>query len=305
MPQPSSSDARRGVLAMLGACVIWGLAPIFYDLLRHVPASDILAHRVLWSFVFFAVVLAFQGRLGILRQALTDRGQVWWIVLSASIISINWFFFIYAIQIGKLSESSLGYYMFPLVSVTVGYLFFQETLARLQWVSVGLAALAVAILTVGLGAAPWISGLLAVSFTAYGVVKKRVRTGSVVSVTAEVFVTLPLVAAWFLYQGGSAWPSAGTIVLLVLSGPLTATPMILFSYAAQRIRLSTLGLLQYINPTLQFLVAALIFGESMTLWHGIAFPLIWIALAIYSGVAIAQDRAARKSRTNAATLGTV
>lgn len=305
MSEQTRSDARRGVFAMIGACVIWGLAPVFYGLLDHVPASDILAHRILWSFVFFALVLWRQGRLPVLGATLADRRRIGWVVFAALVISLNWFFFIYSIQIDRLTEASLGYYMFPLVSVLLGFVVFRESLTVLQWASVALAALAVTVLTAGLGAAPWISMLLAMSFATYGVVKKKVRTGSVVSVTAEVLVLLPMVVAWLVYRGAIAWPPAGTLALLLLSGPLTATPLILFSYAAQRIRLSTLGLLQYINPTLQFLVALLVFREPMTRWHAMAFLLIWVALAVYSGVALIQDRAARRAGISASTVGTI
>ena len=305
MTDQTRSDARRGVLAMIGACVVWGLAPVFYGLLDHVPTADVLAHRILWSFVFFALILWRQGRLPVLGATFADRRQIGWIAFAALVISLNWFFFIYSIQIDRLTEASLGYYMFPLVSVLLGFVVFRESLTVLQWASVALAALAVTVLTIGLGAAPWISMLLAMSFATYGVVKKKVRTGPVVSVTAEVLVLLPMVVAWFVYRGGIAWPPAGTLALLMLSGPLTATPLILFSFAAQRIRLSTLGLLQYINPTLQFLVALLIFREPMTRWHAIAFLLIWVALAIYSGVALLQERAARRAGISVSTVGTI
>ncbi len=305
MTQQSGRETRLGVLAMIGACMIWGLAPIFYRLLDHVPTQDILAHRILWSFVFFALVLRLQGRFHVLRKAMTIREQVGWVIVAALFISVNWFVFIYSIQAGRLTESSLGYYIFPLVSVFLGYVIFRERMTPLQWLAVALAVIAVLTMTLGLGTAPWISIVLALSFGAYGVVKKKVTMGPVVSVTAEVMVVLPLVLAWFFYQGTAIWPSTGTIGLLILSGPLTATPLILFSFAAQRIRLSSVGLLQYINPTMQFAVAALVFGEAMTRWHLYTFIMIWLALAIYSGVAVAQDRALRRARIKASTVGTV
>ena len=299
------SDARLGVIAMIFACVIWGVAPIYYRQLDRIPAADILAHRILWSFVFFALVLFFQGRLGRLRETLTERNQLGWVIAAAMVITLNWFFFIYSIQIGKLTEASLGYYMFPLVAVSLGFVVFRESLSAFQWFSVVLAAAAVGTLTFGLGAAPWISLLLALSFATYGVIKKKATTGSVVSVTAEVFVLLPLVVAWLIFRADNGLLSPGTLGLLMFSGPLTATPLILFSFAAQRIRLSTVGLLQYINPTMQFLIALFIFGEPVTRWHGSAFVLIWIALGIYSGVAFVQDRAARREDINSSTVGTI
>ncbi len=153
--------------------------------------------------------------------------------------------------------------------------------------------------------APWISLLLAFSFAVYGVVKKRLTVGPMVSVTAEVVMVLPFVIGWLIWRGGGEIIDVGTFVLLLLSGPMTATPMILFSYAAQRVRLSTLGVVQYLNPTMQFLIAVLVFAEPFTVWHAVAFPMIWAALAVYSGVALARDRAERRASTAAGTVGTV
>ena len=304
MSDNASNRARKGVLAMIGCCVIWGLSPLYYRLLGHIAPADVLAHRTIWSSVFFFGVLALQGRLRLLGAALSDRRQIGWIVLAALMISVNWFLFIYAIQIDHVTETSLGYYIFPLVSVIFGYVLFGEGLSRLQWLAVALAALAVVVLTIGLGAAPWISLVLATTFGTYGVLKKRVSTGPVVSVTAEVLVLAPLATIWLVAFASIGLPDAGTMALLIFSGPLTAGPLILFSYAAKRIRLATVGLLQYLNPSLQFLLAAAIIGEPMGLPHAIAFPLIWTALAIYSWVALAQDRAARSASASAATLGT-
>lgn len=303
--QDASHAARMGVLAMIGACVIWGLSPLYYRLLSHVGPPDILAHRTIWSFAFFASVLLFQGRFGVLTAAVCDRRQIGWIALAAVMISINWFLFIFAVLIDRVTETSLGYYMFPLVAVLIGRLAFGEGLSAVQWVAVGLAALAVLVLTVGLGAAPWISLVLAASFGTYGALKKRVEAGPVVSVTAEVLVLAPVAAVWLIAFAGTGTPDAGTLALLVLSGPLTALPLILFSYAAKRVRLATVGLLQYLNPTLQFLLAAVVIGEPMGLPHAIAFPLIWLALAIYSWAALSRDRAARMASASSPTVGAV
>jgi chloramphenicol-sensitive protein RarD len=176
-----------------------------------------------------------------------------------------------------------------------------------QWVAVGLAVLAVAVFTFGLGVAPWIAIGLAITFGAYGLVKKRLGLGPVLSVTAEVVLLSPLAVIWIAVLGtGAGGGNAGvTHLLLALSGPLTAGPLILFSYAARRVRLSTVGLAQYINPTLQFLCATLWFAEPFTGWHGAAFALIWAGLALYSGSVIAQDRAARRAASSAGTSATV
>lgn len=292
------SESVKGVAAMLAACSIWGLSPLYYKLLDHVPPLEVLAHRTLWSCVFFATVLLVQRRLGLLRLALLRPRDALVVGFAALMISTNWFFFISSIQIGKAIEASLGYYTFPLASVLLGAAIFGERLGRAQMLAVALAAVAVMVLTAGLGVAPWISLVLATTFGLYGVVKKWLSVGPVVSVTAEVLLLSPiaLVVLWRVHDAGGGHFGADTAdsLLLMLSGPLTATPLILFSYAARRLRLATVGLLQYLNPTLQFLVATLVFREVFTPWHAIAFALIWTALAIYSTATWRQDRAARR-----------
>ena len=304
MSDKARKNARAGVLAMIGACLIWGLSPLFYRLLGHVSPADILAQRTIWSVVFFVVVLGLQRRLPALGAALADRRQTLWIVLAALLISVNWFLFIYAIQIDRVTETSLGYYIYPLVSVLLGMIVFGERLSGVQWLAVGMALVAVLVLTGGLGTAPWISLVLASTFGVYGVLKKRVSTGPVVSVTAEVLVLSPLALIWLMFFAEALPTDAKTWVLLVLSGPMTAVPLILFSFAAKRVRLATVGLLQYMNPSIQFLLAAVVLSEPMGLSHAVAFPLIWAGLAIYSWSALSQDRAARSAAASAATPGT-
>ena len=295
------TEAAKGVAAIIAAGVIWGLASILYKALAHIPPLEVLAHRTIWSFVIFAGVLLVQGRIGVLFAALSGRREFLLLCCAALLISINWFFFISAIQIGRAVEASLGYYIFPLVSVLFGVVLFGERSRRAQRVAIGLAALAVVVLTIGLGVAPWIALLLATSFAMYGVVKKWVSTGPVVSVTAEVLLLLPIAGLllWQAHSGGSDHFGAdmGDSLLLAFSGVATATPLILFGYATKRLTLASVGLLQYINPTLQFLVATLVFQEAFTLWHAIAFGLIWCALALYSASAWRQDRSARNRAT--------
>lgn len=279
---------------MVAAAVIWGLSPIFYKALTHVPAPEVLAHRTGWSFVFFAGVLVVQGRLGEIRVALGSWRKVGVIALASVMISANWFLFILSIQIGKATEASLGYYIFPLVAVLVGRFGFGERLARAQWLAVALAALAVAVLTVGLGVAPWIALVLASTFGLYSGIKKGLAVGPVVSVTCETLFFLPIGLSILMLQHGAGQGAFGREVwdsaLLILSGPMTALPLILFSYAARRTSMATVGLLQYINPTLQFLIAVTLFGEPFTLWHQMAFVLIWGALVIFSVASLRQAR---------------
>lgn len=278
------SENARGIAAMIAACMIWGLSPILYAALVHVPALEVLAHRTLWGWVTFVIVLAVQGRLMHVPRALRVPAHLAVLLVAACLISLNWFIFIWAVQAERAIDASLGYYTFPLVAVCVGALVFSDRLSRMQWVAVGLACVAVGVLTYGLGAAPWIALVLATSFAGYSALKKRLSMGPVVSVAAEVTLLAPLALGYLIFQGASGFHSSPlTAFLLVLSGPLTtAAPLILFSYASRRVQMSTIGVVQYLNPTLQFLCAVVVLGEVFTGWHQIAFALIWIALGIYS-----------------------
>ena len=184
------TEAAKGVAAMIAACTVWGLSPLYYKLLTHVPSLEVLSHRTLWSLVFFAAVLAVQQRLGEIVSLLSSVRRAALVALAAAMISANWFLFIYSIQVGRAMEASLGYYIFPLAAVVLGMAVLGERLSRPQQAAVLLAAFAVATLTWGLGAAPWVSLTLALTFGCYGLIKQRVAAGPVVSVTAEVLVLL-------------------------------------------------------------------------------------------------------------------
>lgn len=302
------SDANKGVMAMALACTVWGLSPLFYKLLVHVPPLEVLAHRTLWSLAFFGLVLLAQRRLA----ALVGFLQRDWLTcaLAAMFISVNWGLYIWSIQVERAMEASLGYYIFPLVAVFLGAVVFGERLRPAQWLAVGLALLAVTFLAVGLHIVPFVALTLATTFGLYGMIKKRLDVGPIVSVTGEVLLLAPLATGWLLWlaQGGGSGLRAtdlGSLGLLALSGPLTAGPLILFSYATRRVRMVTVGLVQYLNPTLQFLCAAVVFGEPFTTWHAVTFGLIWTALALYSGQALAEERRARRISRSAGTSGTV
>ena len=221
------------------------------------------------------------------------------IVAAALLISVNWFLFIWSIHAGRATEASMGYYIFPLVAVLIGRLVLGERLSRTQWVAITLSATGVMSLTIGLHILPWISLVLASTFGLYGLLKKRLDLGPVISVSAEVLILCPLGLGWLIYlhmgQGGAFGQELTQSLLLMASGPITAMPLILFSFGARRLTMSTVGIVQYINPTLQFLVAVLIFGEPFGVVHLIAFALIWSALAIYSSSAFTQDRARRRA----------
>lgn len=294
------TDTGKGILALIAACTIWGLSALFYKALSGIDPSEVLAHRTIWSLIFFAGVLTLQGRLSALWRAVSDRASLRVIVLAALMISVNWFLFIWSIQVGRATESSLGYYIFPLVAVLIGRLAFGERLSPMQWAAVALATLGVLTLTLGLGIVPWISVVLATTFGLYGLIKKRLDLGPVVSVTAEVLMLAPLATGWLIYlhtgHGGQFGQDLTQSLLLAAAGPMTAVPLILFSYGARRLTMATVGVVQYINPTLQFLCAVLILGEPFGTVHLITFALIWAALALYSLSALRQDKARRRAR---------
>ncbi len=284
------SEQTKGLWALIAACATWGVSGLFYKMLAAVPPLEILAHRTLWSLVFFGLVLLARGGLADLGRALSSR-WVGVVAIAAVVISLNWFGFIWSVQNGHAMEASLGYYIFPLVAVGLGVVFLRERMTPSQALAVALAAAAVLWLTWSVGRVPWIALFLAGTFGIYGLVKKRLPLTSTVSVAAEVVLLAPLALGFLLAEhfgwGMAARPGAfgsglQTTLLLMFSGVLTGLPLMMFSYATQRVRLSTVGLVQYLNPTLQFVVALLAFGEPLTHAHAVAFPLIWAALAIYS-----------------------
>ena len=281
------TEVQKGVLAMVVACLIWGLSPLYYKLLVSVPPIELLSHRTIWSMVLFSLILLMQGRLRGSFKVLQDKKIAAILLIAALMIAFNWFVFIYSIQVNRATESSLGYFIFPLVSVVFGVVLFRENLSPTQISAVMLAAAAVIILTFGLGQVPWIALSVSVSFGIYGVIKKSLSIPAIVTVTLEVLLLSPI-ALMILYfhhasdSGGQFGQSLSVSLLLILSGLMTATPLILFSYATRRVELATVGILQYINPSLQFLCATVLFLEPLSIWHAFAFPLIWIALALYS-----------------------
>lgn len=303
------SEAAKGVLAIVFACVIWGFATLYYKAMAYVPPLEVLAHRSIWTLILFGALLAVQGRLGEVGQLLAGPLR-WRVMLAGAIIALNWGIFIWAIQSGYAVESSLGYYILPLVSVVLGVVLLGERLSAAQGVAVGLAVLAVAVLTWGLGVAPWIALALALSFAPYLVIKKGMTTPAPVSVTAEVLVIAPFAAVWLWGAHFAGWLEFGrpggfwgqdlyTTLMLPVAGLISGLPLILFSWGAQRVRLSTLGVVQYLNPTLQAFSAVVIMAEPFTRWHAAAFGLIWAALAVYSASAIGQERAARRAASSA------
>ncbi|MEQ3626796.1 MAG: EamA family transporter RarD [Celeribacter sp.] len=308
-------EETKGVLAMLAACVVWGLSSLYYKALSHIPPLEVLSHRTLWSLVFFVIWMGVKGRLRDMPGALSSKSQAVWVMAAAAAITVNWFVFIYSVQSGHALEASLGYYIFPLVAVALGASVLHERLSRLQWIAVALALVAVLLLSVGLGVPPWLALMVAGSFGSYGLIKRKVHAGPVASTAAEVMCLLPLSSLylWGVYTQGwtgiSGRSSPGTFgfdisdtLMLMTSGVLTGLPLVMFSYAGKRVSYATQGLLQYVNPTIQFALAAGLYGEPFTRWHAIAFPLIWAGLALYSVATLrrARDQGRRLARSDSA-----
>ena len=309
------NDSTKGIVAIIATCVIWGLSPIYYKALSHIPPLEVLSHRAVWSFLFFAVILVMQGRFKQMLALIRDQSAL--MVVAALMISANWFLFILSSQIDRSTEASVGYYIYPLLSVLIGRFILSEPLSPLKWIAIGLVFAAVTVLTVGLGVVPLVALSLAVTFAIYGLIKKGVSAGPVLTVAAEVALVLPLAVIWLAgvhfagfegfkpTTGGAFGQNWHDSILLVCAGPITSIPLLMFSYGARRVSMATTGIAFYINPTLQFLVAVLIFAEPFGTVHMVAFPMIWAAVILYSVTAIRQDKVARRLASNAATSGTI
>ncbi|WP_422747434.1 EamA family transporter RarD [Mycobacterium sp. WMMD1722] len=274
---------RSGWIFGTGAYVWWGLCPGFFPLLLPAGSLEVLAHRIVWSAVCMAVVLLIARRFGDLKRL---SGRTWLLLMVAAVlIAINWGTYIYAATNGHVVDAALGYFINPLVTAALGVLVFRERINRWQVTALLIAVVAVAVLTAGVGDPPYIAGVLAVSFALYGLVKKVVVADPRVSVAVENFLSLPVAlgfVAVLAVQGQGHFLSAGAghSVLMVLSGPITAVPLLLFAAAAQRLPLVTLGMLFYINPGLQMAWGVFVGGEPMPVGRWIGFGLIWVALAL-------------------------
>ena len=284
------TEHLKGAIAMIAACTIWGLSAIYYKQSSETPPIEVLCHRTVWSVVAFTFFLRLQNRLEELKLVFRDRKLVQTLFWAAAMISTNWFFFIWSVHNDRATEASFGYYIFPLVAVVFGLFFFNERLSLMKWVSVVLATIAVLILAISQNILPFIALVLSITFGIYGMLKKQISLGPVLSVTSEVILLLPVALILLLYRhldgSGSFGTNITTTSLLIFSGPMTAIPLMLFSYAARRVQMTSLGIIQYLNPSLQFFVAIFIFLEPFGLWHAVAFGLIWLALFIYSFASI-------------------
>ncbi len=300
-PEDNSHHTRAGLVYGLIAYGWWGLVPIYFKAVAHVPPVAVLAHRVVWSVVFLTVVIAAQRRRSEVVAAVRDRRMLLTLVASTVMVSLNWLLFIYAITVNQILQSSLAYFINPLLFVALAVVVLKERLRFAQVVAIAVAAAGVLYMTARGGQVPWLALGMATSFAAYGLLRKVAPVSPLVGLTVETTLLLPPalgVAAWFLWRDAAAGTlGAGTFALLVLAGIITTVPLLAFAAAARRLPLATIGFLQYIAPTGQFLLAVLLYGEPFTTTHAISFGCIWTALAIFSASSLQEYR--RRASLNA------
>ena len=290
----------RGLAAGAAAFTIWGLFPVYLHPLRGVPALQVIAHRITWSCLFLVAWLLLRGELGDLRATLARPALLARLALTATLISINWLVYVWAVTHSHVVDTSLGYYINPLVNVLLGVIVLRERLNRAQWTAIGLAALAVLYLALLAGRPPWIAGTLAVSFSLYGFVRKVISVEALPGLTTETLLLMPLAAgylAWCQWAGSGALTTqgAGVAALLIGSGLVTAIPLFLFAYGARLLPYSTVGVLQYIAPSLQLLCGVVLYRESFGPARAAGFALIWAALLIYAVDGLWRARSAARA----------
>ena len=292
---PVSPGAGAGLAAAVGAFTIWGVLPLYMKPLHDLSALEIMAHRIVWSCLLVFAWLAWRGDVGAVRTALANPGTRYRLMITAVLISINWLIYVWSIAHGHVIDASLGYFINPLLNVLLGVLVLGERLNAMQKLAVGLAAAGVLYLTIVAGRPPWIALALAASFGGYGLIRKVVKVEAVPGLATETLLLAPFALSFLLWmemQGTGAFGHAAPHInaLLLGSGLVTALPLALFAYGARLIPLSTVGLVQYIGPTLQFLLGVWVFHEAFTLQRGVGFLFIWTALAVYAGDGLWRSR---------------
>ena len=288
-------ESRRGLILGALAYTLWGTFPLYWTLLEPGGAVEILAHRIVWSLLTMVLILVLWHRVDQLKALLRDRRKLLLISGAAVVISVNWGGYIWGVNNGRVVETSLGYFINPLVTVLMGVLVLGERLRRLQWVAMGIAFVAVVVLTVDYGRPPWVALVLAFSFGTYGLLKKQAGVGSVESITLETLVLAPIAmayVAWLVATSESNFGSHGLghALLFTTTGIITAIPLMLFGAAAIRVSMVSLGLLQYLAPTIQFALGILVFQEAMPASRWIGFGLVWVALAMLTVEALNHRR---------------
>ncbi len=284
--ESSEKQARDGIISAFIAFFMWGMFPLYFVIVKHVPANEVLAHRIIWAVPFGAVIIHLRHQWPEVVAALKHRRTFMFLTLSAILITSNWLVYIWAVQLEQINQASLGYYINPLLFTLAGVVIFGEKLRKAQTASIILAASGVLILTFRGGEFPAIAVFLGVTFVIYGIIRKQVVVGGMPGLFVETLVLLPIALVylvWIMLAGEAAFSPADPRLagILLLAGPLTVLPLLFFALAARRLNLTTVGMMQFLAPTLQFLIAVY-FGEELTTAHIICFSLIWLAVILFS-----------------------
>jgi chloramphenicol-sensitive protein RarD len=288
---PIPADAQRrtqsGLAVALVCYLLWGFLPLLFHALEPVNSVTVVAHRTVWALLFVGLVLAGRRGLGEVRAALADPQTLRSMLVSSALLAVNWLSYVWAVQSGQVLEGSLGYFINPIVNVAIGMVLLRERLTRWQAVSIGVAIVAIAVQWWGIGRLPYLALTIATSFGFYGYFRKTAKVGSASGLFVETLILTPVALGWIgfsLWQAGGPGPTADPtmLALLVLTGPATAVPLLLFAFAVQRLRLATIGMLQYLSPSIQFLIAVFLLHEPLNEQQLLSFALIWVSLAIYS-----------------------
>jgi chloramphenicol-sensitive protein RarD len=293
----SETERRSGFSAGLGAYILWGFLPLLFHLLEAVDPVSIVANRTVWSLLFVGAILIAGRRIGEVKAALRDPATVRSMLISSVLLAANWLIYVWAVHAGQVLEGSFGYFINPLVNVAIGMVFLGERQNRWQMVSIGIAVVAIAIQWLGIGRVPFIALGLALSFGFYGFFRKTAKVASTSGLFVETLILIPLAV---LYLGWTFWHQGGpgpqgephNLLLLLLTGPATAVPLLLFAFAVQRLRLTTIGMLQYVGPSIQFLVAIFMLNEPINAIQLVSFGLIWLSLIVYSADSVLRRRPA-------------
>jgi chloramphenicol-sensitive protein RarD len=288
-PAATPENTRRGIVAGIGAYLIWGLVPIFFKQIVEVPATEIIAHRVVWAMLLMTAILGVGRGFGDALRVARIPAQLARIALAAALVISNWLTFVWGVNNGHIIETSLGYFILPLLNVALGVLVLKERLRPLQWVAVLLAAAGVAIEAVRAGGLPWIALVLAGTFAIYGLMRKQLPLDAASGLFLETACMLPLALGWLgwlTFAGQGHFGSSGTLsagdLLLLATGPVTAIPLLLFAIAARRLPLSMMAFLQYLAPSIAFLIGVLVYREPLDLQRMLSLAAIWAGLAVYS-----------------------
>ena len=298
-PAERAAQWRAGLAYGIAAYALWGIMPIYFRQIASVPSLDIVAHRIIWSLLVLAFLLTVARAWGQVAAALRNRKVLLALLLTSVLVGTNWLLYVYAINNGHILAGSLGYYLNPLANILLGRFVLGENLSRRQWAAVGIAGAGVAVLAAGAAGTLWISLILCFSFATYGLLRKIIAVDSLAGLSIETALLFPLALGWLLLGGASGQPMFdhnNTVnAYLIAAGIVSTIPLLCFTAAARRLPYSTVGMLQFLAPTLQFLLAVGLYGEHFSTAHAIAFGAIWVALALYAS-SLLSERRANKAR---------